>query len=126
MKIVDIKKDLQKKLSKTITEISNDAMMIMTEELDDFYAYGSPVYYQRTGILGGSPEIKGMYCIGTTAGLTAGLNKGISYNTGGFTGEQVIDAAEHGTSGIVGRPGFWKRSEYRIEKAVDDAVERNF
>ena len=58
--------------------------------------------------------------------LIASLNQNISYSTGSFSGAQVIDAAEHGTSGIVGRSGFWARSENRIKDAVDEAVANNF
>lgn len=124
MKIQDIKKDLQRKLEATVTEIAVDSFQIMHEELDSFYAGGIPSQYVRTGVLGESPEITDMYCLENVAGLTAGLDTGIKYNTGTFSGEQVIAAAESGA--LAGKGGFWRRSENRIEEAVDRAVRKNF
>lgn len=126
MKISEIKKDLQKKLSNTIDEIAVRSEDIMNEELEGFYAGASPVYYQRTGTLGTTPQISNKYCTPNSAGVTASLNQGISYSTGTFSGADVIDAAEHGNYGIVGKSGFWERSNSRIEEVVDNAIRNNF
>lgn len=126
MKIEQIKKDIHKKLNSTINEVSRDAYFIMHDELDGFYSGGTPQYYKRTGTLRSSPEIKNVYCTQNEAGVTVGLDQSIGYSTGTFTGSQVIDAAEFGTAGIVGRGGFWRRSEAEIQNAVDNAIKRNF
>lgn len=126
MKITEIKKDLQKKLQNTIDEIADRSEDIMHEEIEGFYAGATPVYYKRTGTLGTTPQITDKYCNSNQAGVTASLNQNISYSTGSFSGEQVIDAAEHGKYGIVGRGGFWERSNERIKEAVDDAIAKNF
>ena len=126
MKIPEIKKDLRKQLRNTINEVANRSEEIMHDEIEGFYAGGTPVYYNRTGTLGTTPQITDKYCNSNEAGVTASLNQNISYSTGYFSGAQVIDAAEHGTSGIVGRSGFWARSENRIKDAVDEAVANNF
>lgn len=126
MKITEIRKDIKRKLKNTVDEVANESERIMNEELEGFYAGATPVYYKRTGTLGTTPQITDKYCNDTSAGVTASLNTGISYSTGSFSGEQVIDAAEHGSAGIVGRSGFWERSENRIKDAVDDAIAKNF
>lgn len=126
MRIEDIKKDLQRKLTSTIREVSAESLLIMDSELNSFYAGGTPQYYNRTGTLGNSPEVKDMYATKNEAGVTVGLDQSIGYSTGTFTGAEVIDAAEYGRSGIVGRGGFWRRSEAEIHNAVDNAVRRNF
>ena len=126
MKIPEIKKDLRKKLRNTINEVANRSEEIMHDEIEGFYAGGTPVYYKRTGTLRSAPQITDKYCNSKEAGVTASLDQTISYSTGFFSGAQVIDAAEHGTSGIVGRGGFWARSENRIKDAVDEAVSNNF
>lgn len=126
MRIEDIKKDLQRKLTSTIREVSAESLLIMDSELNSFYAGGTPQYYNRTGTLGNSPEVKDMYATKNEAGVTVGLDQSIGYSTGTFTGAEVIDAAEYGRSGIVGRGGFWRRSEVEIRNAVDNAVRRNF
>lgn len=126
VKITEIKKDLKRKLSKTIDEVADESEQIMDEELKGFYSGGKPSVYKRTGTLGTAPQITDKYCTGNSAGVTASLNQNISYDTGTFSGAQVIDAAEHGEAGIVGRGGFWERSDTRIEDAVNDAIVRNF
>lgn len=126
MKITEIKKDLRKKLKNTINEVANESEKIMHEEIEGFYAGGTPMYYKRTGTLGTTPQITDKYCNSNEAGVTASLNQNISYSTGSFSGAQVIDAAEHGKYGIVGRSEFWARSENRIKDAVDEAVANNF
>lgn len=125
MKVADIKKDLQKKLVKTINSISTQATKIMNQEVGSFYV-GEPTFYQRTGKLKSTPQVTEVYVAGNSAGLTAGLNDNIEYETGSFTGKQVVTAAETGAAGIVGQGGFWERSETRIKKAVDDEVKKNF
>lgn len=125
MNIDSIKKDLQRKLVKTINSISTQAMKIMEQEVGSFYV-GEPTFYQRTGKLKTTPQVTGVFVAGNSAGLTAGLNENIEYANGSFTGQQVIAAAEAGAAGIVGQGGFWERSEARIKKAVDDEVKKNF
>lgn len=126
MKIPEIKKDLRKKLKNTINEIADESDKIMREEIDGFYAGGTPIFYKRTDTLRTAPQITDKYCNSNEAGVTASLDQTISYSTGSFSGAQVIDAAEHGKYGIVGRGGFWARSEERIKDAVDDAIAKNF
>ena len=126
MKIADIKKDIEHKLSSSINEIADKSEKIMDEELSEFYAGGSPTYYERTGTLGTTPQVADKYCSSNSAGVTLFLNQDISYATGNFTGAEVIDAAEHGAAGIVGKGGFWKRSEERIKQTVDDVLSKNF
>lgn len=126
MKIPEIKKDLQKKLRNTINEVADRSEDIMHDEIEGFYAGGIPAYYKRTDTLGTTPQVTDKYCTSNEAGVTVSLNQDISYSTGSFSGEQVIDAAEHGSVGIVGRGGFWERSENRIKDAVDDAIAKNF
>ena len=126
MKITEIRKDIKRKLNNTINEVANESGRIMNEELEGFYAGATPVYYQRTGTLGTTPQITDKYCDSNSAGVTASLNQDISYSTGSFSGSQVIDAAEHGSARIVGKSGFWERSKSRIKDTVDDAIAKNF
>lgn len=62
MKITEIKKDLQKKLQNTIDEIADRSEVIMHEEIEGFYAGATPVYYNRTGTLGTTPQITDNSC----------------------------------------------------------------
>ena len=80
MKIPEIKKDLRKKLRNTINEVANRSEEIMHDEIEGFYAGGTPVYYKRTGTLGTTPQITDKYCNSNEAGVTASLNQNISYN----------------------------------------------
>ncbi len=126
MKIDAIRKDVQKKLRKSIDEIADRAEVIMHDEIASFYFGGSPSFYNRTGTLATTPQITDKYCTKDSAAVTASLNQNISYDTGTFSGAEVIDAAEYGRAGIVGHSGFWERSEERIKETVDDVLSTNF
>lgn len=43
MKITEIKKDLRKKLKNTINEVANRSEEIMHDEIEGFYAGGTPM-----------------------------------------------------------------------------------
>lgn len=126
VKISAIRRDLKKKLRSTIDEIADKSVVIMEEELENFYNGGVPLFYVRTGTLGTTPRVTDKYCSSNEAGVRASLNQDISYDTGTFSGAEVIDAAEHEKHGIVGRGGFWERSEERINETVDETIEKNF
>ena len=126
MTIKEIKKDLNRKLKDSIGEVAYNAKKIMSEELEDFYSGDVPKIYHRTGTLGTTPQITDKYCTSNSAGVTASLNENINYNTGSFSGSQVINAAELGNAGIVGKSGFWLRSDARIKDMVDNIILKNF
>lgn len=113
---------------------------VMKEELFGFYAGGHPKLYVRTGQLGNSSRVSPLSVSGTTAEFRAYLDKasvhyvvpnplfappGTTWNSH-FTTDEVFDAAEAGTAGIVGRPGFWKRSEQRFEQELNNALGQYF
>lgn len=114
------------------------AETVMKEELFGFYAGGHPKLYVRTGQLGNSSRVSPLSVSGTTAEFRAYLDKASvhyvvpnkAFTDRGyssyFSTDEVFDAAEAGTAGIVGRPGFWKRSEQRFEQELNKALGQYF
>lgn len=126
----EIESRLTKRLQGAMNIVNLHAENIMRQELASFYAGGTPRRYVRTGQLGNSAKVTPLATSGTTISFKAYLDKGSVYyhvpnplfdfdGTGRYshyTTDEVFDAAEAGHSGIVGRPGFWGRSERRIEQ----------
>ena len=132
----EIESQLMKRMQGAMNIVNLHAENIMREELASFYAGGTPKIYVRTGQLGKSAKVTPLATSGTTISFKAYLDKGsVSYhvpnplfdfdgtgNYSHYTTDQVFDAAEAGHSGIVGKPGFWGRSERRIEQEFNSIM----
>lgn len=132
----EIESQLTKRLQGAMNIVNLHAENIMRQELASFYAGGTPRRYVRTGQLGNSAKVTPLATSGTTISFKAYLDKGSVYyhvpnplfdfdGTGRYshyTTDEVFDAAEAGHSGIVGRPGFWSRSERRIEQDLYSVI----
>ncbi len=136
----ELEKQIMKKLVNAMNVVELKAETIMTDELFGFYAGGFPKRYKRTGQLGNSWRTSGVTQSGTSASFKAYLDMGAcSYDvpnplfdydgTGRYshfsTGE-VFNAAEGGYAGVVGRPGFWLRSEIKFEQALKETMGQYF
>lgn len=116
-----------KELSSAMNEANSKSLEGMKQSLSEFYGGGSPREYKRTGMMGNTPETTGVSVGGTSASFEAKLNGGYSYSTGSNpSGDTVLGWAESGSAGIVGTPGFWAKSEERIEQALNDAMSSHF
>ena len=47
------------------------------------------------------------------------MNDEISYSTGTFSGEQVIDATERGGAGTIGNHGYFQKTEEAVQSILD-------
>lgn len=113
-----------------MTVVSAHSYNIMREELSKFYAGGTPRRYVRTGQLGRSNKVTPLLISGSSISFDAYLDiNSVHYvmpnplfmfdgtdHYSHFTPPEVFDAAEKGRARIVGTPGFWGRSERRIEQ----------
>jgi len=98
----------------------------LNEELHGFYSQGSPVLYQRTGMLGSAARRTGVSCSRSGAFGEIYIDQGIGYSTGTFSGSQVIDASETNSYGVLGRGGFWNRTEAMIPQFLNSALANRF
>ena len=82
--------------------------------------------YKRTGNLRSSAERTPVSGGGNTISFEARLNTTHGYTTGTFSKIEVLEAAENHTSGVLGQPGFWSRSESKMQELLDSAMGAHF
>lgn len=99
-----------------MSNIETQALNCVFNNVNMFYAGGTPERYQRTYALGDSGYSWGIQSNGNTCRLRVGLNDAYSYYTGNWSASEVIDAANNGYGGIVGTKGFWTKSEKEIKE----------
>lgn len=122
-----LKAMLMKEMTSAMNEAESKSLEGMQQSLAEFYGGGSPKEYERTGMMGNTPITTGVLAGGSSASFTARLSGGYSYDTGSNpSGDTVLNWAEAGGAGIVGAPGFWAKSEERIEQALNSAMSSHF
>lgn len=135
-----IRAEIQQKAREAIVETNIVGTNATVNNMHSFYSQGHPKKYVRTGQLGASARSTGVSGGGNHYETTIYLDvEGTSYpvpnpafDTDGsgrfshFTSMEVFEAAEAGTSGILGKPGFWKKSETEIEQALNAAMAKRF
>ena len=140
MTVDEIRKELQQKAREAIEETDQKGLEATKKNTQDFYSGGTPELYVRTGQLGNSPKSTGVSGGGNTYESKIYLDVGgTSYmvpnplfdfdGTGRFShysSDEVFDAAENGHSHVVGKPGFWKKSDKEIEQIFDSSVSKRF
>ena len=92
----------------------------------DYYSQGSPKIYKRTGTLLTSPETTPVSGGGKEWKFTAYMDESISYSTGTYSGDEVIDVTEKGVSGVLGKSGYFHRTEDEIPDIVDKHMSKYF
>lgn len=134
--MAELEQMLRHEMQKAMQVVQAKAEADMFEETGNFYTSGNPRLYQRTGNLGSSPRTSGLSGGGNTVSFDAYLEPG-DYTSANarlqamgfssyFSPLQVLTAAEYGTSHILGRPGFWQRSEQKIEQDLNDIMSQFF
>ena len=117
---------LRTKLKVAMQSASDNINSDITQNLSSFYTQGTPEFYKRTGNLGNSAERTPLSCSGNTISFEAGLNTTHGYTTGTFSKTEVLEAAENHEAGILGKPGFWEKSENNMQKLLDSAIRSLF
>lgn len=129
----ELEKMLRQQMEKAMTVVDAKILADMYEEVGSFYGGGQPVLYQRTGNLGSSPRTTALTKGGNVMSFEAYLDQSVGYNVPNeafinkgyashFSTEEVFNAAEAGTAHIVGKPGFWARSEKKMQKELDSTM----
>lgn len=93
------------------------------EDIQSFYSQGNPIRYTRTGLYGMSPDSYPPPGANGTGNYHYSIWLDIpGYMTGSFSGQQVLEEAQHNGSGILGKPGTWEEAQEDIKQAI----EKNF
>lgn len=98
------------------------------ENADEFYSMDSPDRkYVRTGKYGDAPDSTGVTGGGDYLEAEIYMNPaGHGYTTGTFSAQEVWEAAENHTAGVLGMPGRWAQTESDIEQIVNEEFGKRF
>ena len=132
----ELEQMIRNEVSNAMNELNSKALQDMQEETRGFYSLGNPTLYTRTGKLGNSPRV---------TGVSSGLNnfsfefylEQQSYTVPNpvftsrgyasyFSPLQVLNAAEYHFAHVKGRPGFWHRSELKVERDMNRIFRNHF
>lgn len=134
----ELEQMLRQQMAKAMNVADAKILADMYEEVGSFYGSGQPVLYSRTGNLGSSPRTTALSGAGSNVmSFEAYLDQSVGYEVPNpvfiehgfashFSTEEVFNAAETGSAHILGRPGFWKRSEKKMQKELDAAMRAFF
>lgn len=98
------------------------------ENADEFYSMDSPDRkYVRTGKYGDAPDSTGVTGGGDYLEAEIYMNPaGHEYTTGTFSAQEVWEAAENHSAGVLGMPGRWAQTESDIEQIVNEEFGKRF
>ena len=130
--IGELEQMLRQQLQNAMQVVQAKAEADMFEEVGSFYSGGSPTIYRRTGGLGSSPRTTGLSVGGNSVSFEAYLEPpsytvpNPDFTSRGyasyFSPLQAMNAAEYHFANVRGRPGFWQRSEKRIEQDLNNTI----
>ena len=109
-----------------MTGARNEVEEKLEDNVMDYYSQGSPKIYKRTGTLLTSPETTPVSGGGKEWEFTAYMDESISYSTGTYSGSEVIDVTEKGVSGVLGKSGYFRRTEDEVPDIVDKHMSKYF
>lgn len=126
MKIESIKADCRRKMMNAMSATAKDLDPMFRDSVGTFYS-GIPKVYVRTGELTNSPKVTGPTSTGDACIVEMELDPGLMHHTTGtFSEEQILDATNQGTSGVVGTPGYWNRAEENAKIIADAHFRQQF
>lgn len=108
--------ECQKKMRNAMERTVTEGWIKAVENAEDFYSQGSPKLYDRTGIYGDAPDADDVSGSGNSLHARIYMNpNGHGYRTGTFSAQEVWQAAEDGSAGVLGKSGRWAQTEEDIE-----------
>lgn len=122
-----LQKAIQQEMKNAMEESVRKGYLRACENAVDFYSEGSPKVYQRTGTYGDAPDTDGVKGSGNNLSAKIYMNpSGHGYTTGTFSAQEVWEAAENHTAGVLGKAGRWEQTERDIEDAVNESFGKRF
>ena len=117
---------LRAEMTSAMQMASDNIHSDIQKNLASFYSVPPGKRYVRTGNLRNSAERTPVTTAGNTCSFEAKLNTTRGYTTGTFSKTEVLNAAENHEAGILGSPGFWRKSEERMQERLDSAIRSHF
>lgn len=119
--------ECQKKMRNAMEETVVEGWIKARENAESFYSVDSPNIYKRTGKYGDAPDAKDVSGNGNHLHAEIYMNpSGHGYTTGTFSAQEVWQAAEDHSAGVLGMPGRWTKTEQDIEDIGNDAFSKEF
>lgn len=119
-----LKAALQKEMYAGIREATEMSYEDLKSNVEHFYDSGAEGRYHRTGQLRNSPQLDGISFNGDSAVSQISINTCTQYDPAGRDTATIYGYAEDG--GLLGNGGFWRRTEEKVEKNIQDAFGRHF
>lgn len=117
--IEELENLIRQDITKAMNQSKNEVERKLQENVADYYSVGNPNFYKRTETLLTSPKTTPVSGNGKEFEFTAYMDESISYSTGTYSGAEVIDVTEKGVSGVLGKSGYFKRTEEEIPEIVN-------
>lgn len=118
---------IQREMMAAMKNSEQRSHMKALENADEFYSQGDPIRYERTGKYGDAPDSTGVMGSGNHLQADIFMNEsGHGYTTGTFSAQQVWEAAENHTAGVLGKSGRWAQTESDIEQIVNEEFGKRF
>lgn len=118
---------LKASMKQAMSSIEQKAHMAAMENAEKFYSVPGGNYYIRTGTYGDAPDSTGVTGNGTHLEATIYMNPdGHGYRTGTFSAQEVWEAVETHSHGVLGLPNRWAETEQEIEKIIQDEFSKIF
>lgn len=114
----------QAKMKKAMNEAVVEGWIKAKENAEDFYSIDSSNrIYDRTGKYGDAPDADPVSGSGNELHSRIYMNPNYhGYRTGTFSAQEVWQAAEDHTAGVIGKPGRWEQTV----KDVKDIIKTEF
>lgn len=126
MKLDQIHRDCQRKLSNAMNNTHQDADCILDLSFDVFYSKGNPKR-ERTYTLPGAKKNQPPEISGDSAYMKSGYEGGqIEYSDGTFSGDEVLGATMTGTYGVLGDPSYDELAFEDIIKSAKNNFRKEF
>lgn len=117
--IEELENLIRQDIMKAMNQSKNEVERKLQENVADYYSVGKPNFYKRTKTLLTSPKTTPVSDSGKEFEFIAYMDESISYSTGTYSGAEVIDVTEKGASGVLGKSGYFKRTEEEIPEIVN-------
>lgn len=119
--------ECQKKMRNAMERTVVEGWMKARENAEEFYSQGSPVQYVRTGTYGDAPDADDVSGSGNHLHARIYMNPSWhGYGTGTFSAQEVWQAAEDGSCGVLGLPGRWEQTEQDVERIGNEEFGKEF
>lgn len=118
---------ISKEIRETMDIAEEKSSYKALENAEDFYSEGNPIVYERTGKYGDAPDSTGVIGNGKHYEFDIFMNpSGHGYTTGTFSAQEVWQAIENHTAGVLGKSGRWEQTKNDIEKIVKQEFSKKF